>query len=77
MEDDEVVHFNQRSLLLLTVLFSELFVCLEFFYLLALDFLDLENRLGKIELESNKHFDDLYIGHSKDQVFFLHDFKVL
>lgn len=73
MEDDEVVHFNKRSLLLLAVFFFELFVCLEFFDFLALDFLDLENRLRKIKLESNKHFDDLDIGHSKNQVLFLHD----
>lgn len=77
MEDDQVVYFNKGSLLLLAVLFFELLVRLELFYLLALDLLDLENRLGKIKLISNKHFDDLDIRHSKDQILFLHDFKVL
>lgn len=57
MEDDEIVDFDKRSLLLIPILFFELLVRLELFYLLALDFLDLENRLGKIELVSYKHFD--------------------
>ena len=77
MQDDKVVHLNQGSLLLLAVLLFELLVGFELFDLLALDLLDLEDCLGKIELESDQHFDDLYIGHPEDQLLFLHDFKVL